>query len=1453
METPLVQKTFTVRRAQKPSHTFLRYSDDGGKTFTPASSSALLQARIDDGRNMLYDGDFSEKSGFWRKNGSAATFEVIKTGLPDFIETGVKVSCPGQYTGLFYASATTVIFHTGRTYCIGLWAKSAVAGTFIRVQVEGIGGENIKLTAGWAYYEVRVTGDGSDRHNLTFYLAQSTPAEVFMSRVCLCAGVSGAWDKVSESEMKVMGRLVPGVDPKRNLADNTNEWLFKKGTVEKEAVVHGCRGGDKVYLSFDWEVYNIKYTDCGINGKGKKEVGVQFSMNYGYHPYMVLTNKTTDKGHVSQSFNVDKNIYGTSTPIVESVSANLYLHKEAFTLVDDSSFVKISNFMFVKGDEELPYAPSPIGQTLGTTPGKYLGTLVWDKPYPSMDTSAYTWSEVQGRDAVIRHSPNGLWFSNADTGRIEGYNGKWLVITYPYHTDGPVCKELLEGSGTTADGCFQVTDEVMNTIRFAPDGNNREWFSYYAVTYAYFTEATTVDYTARTDDQSALYVNDKLLYNIETCTDTPVSINFDKGWNKVEFILEEGVSEQYTHLDPWLSKSTNCLGIDCSQAGTIPADYLGTLSGDGVLDFMKYSWAKVRGKDGRPGFDAVSVLLSTELITVDTDDNGAVPPEALNDAYADVKAYRGNKPTTVTANVIGTSAPGIGAMAEADRIKITSIGVDPSTGYAYGSGYVDIEAIVAGTRYPLRLFVGTNLHKITSKWVQDTKNFRSELGELRKDYNGKKTQWDTAIRQNKEAIGLKVGKTEFDANNNMVSAQISQIKVESDSIRLSVEAIKGGARNLLVGSGFRKRDEVPWNGSDTYCSIVKSNGYKGSNAVYVNSTATALAFAGVCFPKVPVKPSTRYSLSVMAMSPDISSFTAAASVEIREYTSDTEFTRIAAPSLIPDKNGVYKTVKTAFTTRPDTRHLSVFFYVVKAGRLYICRPMLEEGEYKGWSLSENDFDYTGGNLLDGSRLLDGSNLVVKNGTVIEHGYGEFSAIHCDNTSGSSYVDVLQWSNDNNALGLKANTDYMLSMWVKGNGLFQSFLYGTEHATVYAEGSDGMSNSVSDGYTSAALTDTWKKVWVHWRTGSTVPRYILPVRLHKGNSATVAGVKLEEGATVTEYTESRTDMVSKQALLATGIDITNRKVVVTGDNVVLQNTQGNVTAQLNKDGKLNTELIEATKVVTEGIKAKEIDAEFARFKNMIVEGAVSSPYTTVGSGFDLTRHDNAWLGGNNEWVNNFNLKWDVSQRGRTLHLSNYGTSLPTTGVGKINAPSGKWFFDNGRKFSQLLVYPGTVVVLHGLGDENTFHGWLVEQRHDPSHNKTGVPFRVFAWGFATCSKTGDADFENYRTFDGSRLGISRMDAGWCRITMPYAWYSILQTYGSHWYHHFGVIATGYGYSEDGANEFCPIKASVKSMGLNGNTPYVDIWLSDDDTANDGRFQFIFYNMDFNDGFQTSDNR
>lgn len=1195
----------TFHKIQEPSYTFLRYSNDGGKTFTPAN--------LVEGNHIIGDTKVTIK-GLNKENQVQKwwAFTPFTKGGRVVIHAVVKVS--GNTT-----PNATMFFQANPVGGIPGWGTLVSNPTFQRV--------SNGTHAFWNVCDVPVmTGNG--RLQLRMDNLDGT-VEVMGVSLYLESDLDGR--NLLSGAMITSGENVGGNELKVVTSSKKEKYIvFKRGNTD------GLFGPNQRYvISADIRTNgHVSSVDILLYDNAVKEVCMrrinkeQLTTEYRHFDVVFSTKDNPNADWSSVVVRFDNNESDT-----DGVEAELY----------------VRNFQLTKGDKPCPYIPSPEDQHLGTTPGKYLGVAVWDKPYPSPDTADYTWSEVQGK----------------------------------------------------------------------------------------------------------------------------------------------------------------------------------------------------------AGSDAVSVLLSTELITVDTDDNGAVPPAALNNAYADVQAYRGNNPTTVTANVIGTSNPGIGATAEADRIKITSIGVDPSTGYAYGSGYVDIEAIVAGTVYPLRLFVGTNLHKITSKWVQDTKNFKSELGELKKDYNGKKTQWDTAIRQNKEAVGLKVGKTEFDANNNMVSAQISQIKAESDSIRLSVEAIKGGARNLLVGSGFRKRDEVPWNGSDTYCSIVKSNGYKGSNAVYVNSTATAQAFAGVCFPKVPVKPSTRYSLSVMAMSPDISSFTAAASVEIREYTSDTEFTRIAAPSLIPDENGVYKTVKTAFTTRPDTRYLSVFFYVVKAGRLYICRPMLEEGEYKGWSLSENDFDYTGGNLLDGSRLLDGSNLVVKNGTVIEHGYGEFSTIHCDNMSGSSYVDVLQWSNDNNVLGLKANTDYMLSMWVKGNGLFQSFLYGTEHATVYAESSDGMSNSVSDGYTSVALTDTWKKVWVHWRTGSTVPRYILPVRLHKGNSATAAGVKLEEGATVTEYTESRTDMVSKQALLATGIDITNRKVVVTGDNVVFQDNQGNVTAQLNKGGKLNTELIEATKVVTEGIKAGEIDAEFARFKNMIVEGAVSSPYTTVGKGFNVTKYDNVWLGSDNAWWNFFELKWDVSQRGRTLHISNFGANLTNIGTATIVAQPGKYFFDNGRAFSHLLVYPGMVVVLHGLGDENTFYGWLVEQRLVPASRTIGVPFRALAWGFATCEANG-TDIQCY-TFNGSVLTIARLGYGRCRISLPTTWSTIAGS-GVQMYRHIGVSLTAFGeYYDRITSRTYTIKATVKEFGKSGTTPYIDVLLEGKNGESiDGSFQFLIYNMGFNETFQTDEN-
>nr|WP_288330770.1 hypothetical protein [uncultured Prevotella sp.] len=1195
----------TFHKIQEPSYTFLRYSNDGGKTFTPAN--------LVEGNHIIGDTKVTIK-GLNKENQVQKwwAFTPFTKGGRVVIHAVVKVS--GNTT-----PNATMFFQANPVGGIPGWGTLVSNPTFQRV--------SNGTHAFWNVCDVPVmTGNG--RLQLRMDNLDGT-VEVMGVSLYLESDLDGR--NLLSGAMIISGENVGGNELKVVTSSKKEKYIvFKRGNTD------GLFGPNQRYvISADIRTNgHVSSVDILLYDNAVKEVCMrrinkeQLTTEYRHFDVVFSTKDNPNADWSSVVVRFDNNESDT-----DGVEAELYAR----------------NFQLTKGDKPCPYIPSPEDQHLGTTPGKYLGVAVWDKPYPPMDTSAYTWSEVQGK----------------------------------------------------------------------------------------------------------------------------------------------------------------------------------------------------------AGSDAVSVLLSTELITVDTDDNGAVPPAALNNAYADVQAYRGNKPTTVTANVIGTSAPGIGAMAEADRIKITSIGVDPSTGYAYGSGYVDIEAIVAGTPYPLRLFVGTNLHKLTSKWVQDNKNFKSELGELRKDYNGNKSTWNSRIEQNARAITQRVEQTIYNADTGEMRKNIAEVKATAGRISAKVSERPERTYNLLkdtktlhgarvsAGSGVTLADRAV---RDFTVATGKNTGSGNLDILTWND--------------VELKPGAYYSLSFWAKgSGSFSCFLfpdACAEVVNSQGFTGTSDDGHNKFDFTPEWTFCRATFKTKAGVSGKKSVIPMRLHAASAGSIYgVC--LVESAAPSVWVPYHNN--PKNNYVMKPLGIFGQKATVTSESTVYDEAFGKVRRVSANGQGGyqllweleDDYGDMLEDSPVTMFAVVREETagaGWSFGGWSKNDTAHGSFNYLSEKS----------------GY--ADLGDGWRKYYTTFYNHD-------GLLLWDGESGfginSLSGTILVYGVGVVYGDECPewNAVPLERALLDTGIDITNGHIRQVADHFEWVDNNGNPVAEF-KDGTarfygdVNARTFSTPNktftVDKDGnVAAKNMKAEGGTFSEVIVEGAVSSPYTTVGSGFDLTRHDNAWLGGNNEWVNYFNLKWDVSQRGRTLHLSNYGTSLPTTGVGKINAPSGKWFFDNGRKFSQLLVYPGTVVVLHGLGDENTFHGWLVEQRHDPSHNKTGVPFRAFAWGFATCSKTGDADFENYRTFDGSRLGISRMGAGWCRITMPYAWYSVLQAYGSHWYHHFGVIATGYGYSEDGANEFCPIKASVKSMGLNGNTPYVDIWLSDDDTANDGRFQFIFYNMDWNDGFQTSDNR
>lgn len=60
----------------------------------------------------------------------------------------------------------------------------------------------------------------------------------------------------------------------------------------------------------------------------------------------------------------------------------------------------VADLMITQGSEPYDYAPAPEDQQFGLTSGTYLGIASWDKPYPPLDPSVYTWSSTTDKEAM---------------------------------------------------------------------------------------------------------------------------------------------------------------------------------------------------------------------------------------------------------------------------------------------------------------------------------------------------------------------------------------------------------------------------------------------------------------------------------------------------------------------------------------------------------------------------------------------------------------------------------------------------------------------------------------------------------------------------------------------------------------------------------------------------------------------------------------------------------------------------------------------------------------------------------------------------------------------------------------------------------------------------------------------------------------------------------------------
>ena len=654
------------------------------------------------------------------------------------------------------------------------------------------------------------------------------------------------------------------------------------------------------------------------------------------------------------------------------------------------------------------------------------------------------------------------------------------------------------------------------------------------------------------------------------------------------------------------------------------------------LDGMLVATANyANGKQGADGKGALEIICDPETIVLDTDDNGLV--KDYSNAWAGLMCVRDGKVVdNVTYNIGEHDTVNCDATVNNNGI-VTITSVDPQTVAIDGS-----TVTVSSTSGSVTVSVTETATSVTyTKTVPFAVNVARYTGGLKADNKKLQSQY-SLLTNNGTVTDLKEYKSEI-----LQTAKEISLKVSEKSV---------GRRNMLVGSACRKYGDgfTYMSGSETWYydgypleQIEINSGIDGVNCIHCRTKRTGtdsyylsgFSWNGIS-PQgnIKLEKGKNYVLSFYAKTPTPNDIYFIAEVLYQGSKIDT-----SRPAKYDGPTGHSTTFSVSeanrwelFTVKVSVpsnakyeyEEINIFARAVQSDFFvdgYICKPMLEEGEeYNGWTLSEQDYDYVGGNLLDGTGTLTktGNVEVLDETTVNPDGYNNESASVVAKLPPTTLIgDFLQYSTKD--MGLKVGEDCVLSFYARAasdyaHGGLQCYLYNPSTGNVMTESShekfDSMYNPADgDLHTHITPTTAWKRYWVHWRPMGNVPQYILFRLLRPGtykesyDSSTsynvgdvvvyggtyyvcqkagsgyepgassyweatmfaieIARPKLEVGATMTEWTEKRADMVDKRALFATGIDIENKKIVATADNFIVRNNRGTSTFSIDEEGNI----------------------------------------------------------------------------------------------------------------------------------------------------------------------------------------------------------------------------------------------------------------------------------------------
>ena len=193
-----------------------------------------------------------------------------------------------------------------------------------------------------------------------------------------------------------------------------------------------------------------------------------------------------------------------------------------------------------------------------------------------------------------------------------------------------------------------------------------------------------------------------------------------------------------------------------------------------------------------------------------------------------------------------------------------------------------------------------------------------------------------------------------------------------------------------------------------------------------------------------------------------------------------------------------------------------------------------------------------------------------------------------------------------------------------------------------------------------------------------------------------------------------------------------------------------------------------------MRAGDIDAERATIRNLSIIGSSRNPYTRMSkdTNVDYSNNVSVITGSSGEIMTyDYELKWDNSQNGRRITLLNYRwRNELSDGWGIINAPEGKYFFEDGIKKSTLH-FSRQYIELLGIGDDIDFYGWIVVNKVDISTNfGYGHTAKVLAYGILYArEENGVLKLQLVQnTFDGKQITVVPSGDNGYKFTFPSYW-------------------------------------------------------------------------------------